>query len=108
MTDQWTEVDGARLTAKLVIMDGHRMPIRGADAREAVRLGTERGLTSGQIAERTGLSMHYIQRTRTALGLTPPVRECSYWSDYVNNRPAWQRHREAEKQANEIKESVNA
>jgi hypothetical protein len=72
----WTEDDSARLTAALVVLDGHQMGrLRRAERIAAIRLGTEKGLSREVMAKRLGLSLDalaYFAR-RYKVPLPPPV-----------------------------------
>lgn len=52
----WTDEDSIRLTAALVILDGHEMRLDRAERIAAIRLGTAKGLSREVMAKRLGIS----------------------------------------------------
>lgn len=71
----WTDEDSIRLTAALVILDGHQMPLDRAERIAAIRIGTEKGLSREVMAKRLGISATTLFNfaKRYKVPLPPPI-----------------------------------
>jgi hypothetical protein len=83
----WTDQDSRDLTVALVAVDGHRMPLRGDERAEALRLMAGLGLDRQTIATRLCLTVPAVTRAARYYGVTlPSMVEPQHWTVAVYDR----------------------
>jgi len=76
----WTEEDSDRLTAALVVLDGHRMRLSSSERVQAIGLAVRCGLDRETLAGRIGISSRALAKfaERHKLQLPPPEQYLGY------------------------------
>lgn len=81
--DDWTDDDSTRLTAALVILDGHHMPLTDDERAVAVQLGVAHGLDRRVIADRLGMHISALYDWCRSRGIQlPPPPPPDGWASY--------------------------
>lgn len=94
--DAWTEEDSNRLTAALVVLDGHRMCLSSSERVQAIGLAVRYGLDRETTARRIGISLRALAKfaERYELQLPPPEEYLGYSKLATSsNRPERRRER---------------
>jgi hypothetical protein len=85
MIETWGEDDSIVLTVALVVDDGHRMRVRGAERIAVVRAMSSRGATLKEIAHRTESDPADISRLSRRLSL--PLARRPSWVPTTKETP---------------------
>lgn len=100
---KWTEDDSLRLTAALVLLDGHRMRLTREEKRAVCLLARQLGFTREEAAQRCGVHHHTFVQWARRLGVDYPLPEQTIegWArayvghDGLGDPAAMRRHRAA-------------
>jgi hypothetical protein len=78
---EWTDADSRALSVALVVEDGHRIALRGAERAEAVRIMVRRGLSTETIADRLRIKTESLRLWARRHGITLPsmVEPQAWW-----------------------------
>lgn len=75
----WTEQDSLNLTVALVVEDGYRMPLVGAERLAAVQQMIAAGMDSRSVADRLCISLDQLRNWSRAEGIRWPGRTQGWW-----------------------------
>lgn len=79
----WTLEDSLTLTARFVVDDGQRMPVRSDELVAVLTYGFSRGRTAAQMAELCMVARSTVDAMAKEHGLTPPSPPTHGPSEYL-------------------------
>ena len=94
-----------RITAALVLLDGHLMPLRGLERKAAVQLALNHGMSREEAARRLRITVPLFALWARRAGITYPIAPqtieawaCSYL-DSSNSKARYRQRRRAARRA---------